>query len=64
MPVVTIQPMMVLPPVSKTSPAHFHWMTKVELRARLQVSIALFEVDMTILGFKSLVEHENKGLKK
>ena len=55
----TIRPMIVLSPVAKTTPVHFPWTTKVELRARLRVSIALSEVDMTVPGIISLVEDEN-----
>ena len=60
----TIRPMMVLSPVVKTTPVHFPWTTKVELNARLRVSIAFSEVDVTVPGIISLVEDEKKNLKK
>ena len=60
----TIRPMMVLSPVAKTTPVHFPWTTKVELNARLRVSIAFSEVDVTVPGIISLVEDEKKNLKK
>ena len=47
---VTIRPMIVLSPVAKTTPVHFPCTTMVELRARLRVSIALSEVDLTVPG--------------
>ena len=47
---LTIRPMMVLSPVAKTTPVHFPWTTMVELRARLRVSIGLFEVESTVPG--------------
>ena len=50
----TIRPMMVLSPVANTTPVHFPWTTKVELRARLRVSIALSEVAVTVPGIISL----------
>ena len=56
----TIRPMIVLSPVAKTTPVHFPCTTKVELRARLRVSIALSEVDKTVPGIISLVEDENR----
>ena len=51
----TIRPMMVLSPVANTTPVHFPWTTKVELRARLRVSIALSEVDVTVPVIISLI---------
>ena len=56
----TIRPMMVLSPMAKTTPVQFPWTTKVELRARLRVSIALSEVDVTVPGIVSLVEDQEK----
>ena len=57
----TIRPMIVLSPVAKTTPLHFPWTTKVELRARLRVSIALSEVDKTVPGvIISLVKDGNR----
>ena len=54
-----IRPMMVLSPVAKTTPVHFPWTTKVEVRARFRVSIALSEVDNTVPGVISLVEDDS-----
>jgi hypothetical protein len=48
--IATIQPMMVLSPVAKTTPMHFPLTTKVDLRARLRVSNAFSEVDKTVPG--------------
>ena len=59
--IATIRPIMVLSPVAKTTPLHFPWTTKVELRARLRVSIALSEVHKTVPGvIISLVKDENR----
>ena len=61
----TMRPMMVLSPVAKTTPMHFPWTTKVELRARLRVSIGLSEVDKTVPGIIiSLGEDENRVMQK
>ena len=54
--IATIRPIMVLSPVAKTTPVHFPWTTKVEVRARFRVSIGLSEVDIIVPGVISLVE--------
>ena len=60
--IATIRPMMVLSPVAKTTPMHFPLTTKVELRARLRVSIAFSEVDKTVPGvIISLVKDKNRA---
>ena len=59
----TIRPMMVLSPVAKTTPVHFPWMTKVELSARLRVSITLSEVDITVPGIISLSKMRKNKIK-
>ena len=41
----TIRPMIVLSPVANTTPVHFPCTTKVEVKARLRVSIALLDVE-------------------
>ena len=48
--ITAIRPMMVLSPMANTTPMHFPLTTKVELRARLRVSIAFSEVDKTVPG--------------